>query len=95
MAREHEALGEARALILDLLNVPLLSTTVALAVENVVRDARSAGVAVFVCAAEGESRQRLEKIEKTGSQDLHFCLTRSEALRKAVTVIEEIEIQAK
>ena len=84
IAQERRSLDEARVLILDLTDVPLLSTTVALALENVVREARSFGVAVLVCTGSGEIRQRLERIEATSANGLHFCSSREEALREAV-----------
>lgn len=90
LAREHEALGRARALIVDLLDVPLLSTTVALAIENVVRDAREAGVDVYVCTAPGDTRTRLEQIERSGKERLRFCESRKQALEAAVEGREPI-----
>jgi len=84
IAREQEALTRAKVLVLDLSNVPLLSTTVALALENVVREARSMQVPVFVCAGSEDTRKRLERVEKTGKGGLAFCENRLEALRTAL-----------
>jgi len=89
ISREQEALGKARVLVLDLSNVPLLSTTVALALENVVREARSMGVPVFVCAGSEDTRKRLERVEKTGHGGLTFCRDRMEALATALKQIEQ------
>ncbi len=89
ISREHEQLTQAKALVLDLLDVPLLSTTVALALENVVREARSAGVPVLVCVRPGETRDRLERLSQTGEHDLQFCPSRLEALQQAVERMED------
>jgi SulP family sulfate permease len=83
IAQERKSLDEARVLILDLTDVPLLSTTVALALENVVREARSFEVAVLVCTGSEEIRQRLERIESTSSNGLQFCSSRLTALQEA------------
>ncbi|WP_428387649.1 SulP family inorganic anion transporter [Mucisphaera sp.] len=87
ISREHEALKEARVLVLDLLDVPLLSTTVALALENVVREARAAGVPIFICANEGQTRERLSRFGQTGGVDLQFYASRVEALKRAAEVV--------
>ena len=84
IAREQEELAGARALVLDLKEVPILSTTVALALENVVRQAQTAGVDVFICAREGETRERLERVGLSGGLRPRFCASRIEALREAV-----------
>ncbi|MEM1012211.1 MAG: SulP family inorganic anion transporter [Planctomycetota bacterium] len=85
ISREHEALKDAKVLVLDLLDVPLLSTTVALALENVVLEARAATVPVFVCVAPGDTKNRLAQLSKTGDLDLVFCDTRLDALKQAVS----------
>lgn len=83
ISREHEALKDAKVLVLDLNDVPLLSTTVALALENVIREAQSEGVPVFVIAQAGSTRERIEKYNHTSKWDVHFCNTRLEALQQA------------
>ncbi|MGF1451854.1 MAG: SulP family inorganic anion transporter [Opitutales bacterium] len=89
IAREHEELKRAGALVLDLEDVPMLSTTVALALENVVLDARAASVPVFLVAPEGETRARLERIKLEKRAGLHFCTSRLEALDRAVAHLEK------
>jgi SulP family sulfate permease len=87
IAREQEALGSARALVLDLSDVPILSTTVALALENVVRQAQAAGVDVFVCARGGEARGRLERVGRSSGIQPVFCDSRLDALRLALKAL--------
>ena len=60
IAREHAAMQHAKVLILDLRNVPLLGVTVALGLENVVKDAVSAGARVLVAGAQERAHERLE-----------------------------------
>ncbi|MEM6911142.1 MAG: SulP family inorganic anion transporter [Verrucomicrobiota bacterium] len=88
ISRQQEELNQAQALVLDLKDVPILSTTVALAIENVVRQARAAGLAVYICAQEGEVRERLERIGRTGDLKPSFNETRHQALEAAVQFVE-------
>ncbi|HKK17476.1 MAG TPA: SulP family inorganic anion transporter [Opitutales bacterium] len=87
IAQEQEQLEGAKALILDLKDVPILSTTVALALENVVREAQNRQVAVFICAQEGETRSRLERVGQSSELRARFCESRVEALKAAVESI--------
>ncbi len=89
ISREQHAIGDAESLILDLRDVPLLSTTVALALENVIRDARALGVPVFICSASGETRDRLERIENTDRKGTVFTETLEAALRDALIRLGE------
>ncbi len=84
ISQQNRALEDAKVLILDLSDVPLLSTTVALALENVVRDARAAGVDVLVCTGSDDIRRRLQRLEETQRQGLAFAASRLDALEQAV-----------
>lgn len=84
ISREHEALKDAKVLVLDLNDVPLLSTTVALALENVIREAQSEGVPVIVTAQQGETRNRIERYNRTSKWDVSFAESRLAALQLAV-----------
>ncbi|MEM9881630.1 MAG: SulP family inorganic anion transporter, partial [Planctomycetota bacterium] len=90
IARQAEAVSEHRgdALVIDLKDVPILSTTIALALENVVLDARKAGLPVYVGGASGDTRARLGRIDDTGEGHLAFCDTRLAALEAALTHVE-------
>lgn len=87
ISRQHEALKDGKVLVLDLNDVPLLSTTVALALENVIREAQAAGVPVFVTAQAGPTRERIEKYDRTSQWEVHFCDNRTEALKHAAEMI--------
>lgn len=60
ISREHAAMEDhAEVVILDLAEVSMIGTTVALALENVIRDALQAGRRVIVSGASEEVRERL------------------------------------
>jgi len=63
IAREHAAMDQrGKILIVDLSDVSMLGTTVALALENVIRDASAADKPVYVAGATADTRERLRRI---------------------------------
>lgn len=87
--REHEEIARAGVLVMDLSDVPLISTTVALALENVVKDANALKVPVVICASSLETRKRLLRTSKTGGPfSTAFVESRKEALSSALMIIE-------
>jgi len=88
IGREHNAIGDCRAVVFDLTEVSHLGVTAALAVENAVEEAIEKGREVFVVGASGTTKRRLEKLglykklpaERTG-------LDRRLALQQAVSAI--------
>ena len=88
IGREHNAIGDCRAVVFDLTEVSHLGVTAALAVENAVEEAIEKGREVFVVGATGTTKRRLEKLglykklppERTG-------LDRRLALQQAVSAI--------
>lgn len=90
IAREHAAMRDADALILDLSDVPMLGTTVALSLENVVADATNSGRRVFVVTSSPEVRDRLQRLDAIRtSHDLEFADNRLTALQRAADLIAE------
>ncbi|MEM6853419.1 MAG: SulP family inorganic anion transporter [Planctomycetota bacterium] len=91
IAREHDAVAsqQGKALILDLQDVPILSTTIALALENMILDARQASIPVYIHAATGDTRQRLERLGQTIPEGLAFSNTRFDALQAALECVLE------
>lgn len=64
ISREHAAMaGRGEILVLDLADVSMLGTTVALALENVIRDTRAAGKQVIVAGASEESADWLRRVD--------------------------------
>lgn len=84
IAAQQSALPGSRCLVLDLTDVPLLSTTVVLALENLVREARAQRITVFVCAGAPEVRQRLASLESRDQHGVQLCPTRLAALQNAL-----------
>jgi SulP family sulfate permease len=88
IAREHNAMREADALVMDLTDVPMLGVTASLAIENAIRDAHDKGLQIYIVGASEKIKQRLERL---GLFNLiipeHILTDRSSALRQAVTVV--------
>jgi sulfate permease, SulP family len=84
ISQQHRALEDARVFILDLTDVPLVSATVALALENVVREAREAGLEVFVCTSAPDVRGMLQRLQDIGREGVSLCDSRLEALQRAM-----------
>jgi SulP family sulfate permease len=88
IAREHNAIGECRAVIFDLSEVSHLGVTAALAVENAVEEAIEKGRQVFVVGATGTTRRRLEKLGLFGKLPAeHTTIGRRDALEQAVAAL--------
>ena len=89
IAREHTAMKEHNALILDLSDVPHMGVTSSLAIENAIQDAVEKGRHVFIVGAAGKIRQRLEKLGILAMiPPQHLLMSREEALRQAVALVE-------
>ena len=89
ISRQHAARKGADVLVLDLRNVPLLSTTVGLALENVVKDAREQGLQVLVTGASKGVRGRLERLSLTEETDgIDYHATLIEALKAAPSFLK-------
>jgi SulP family sulfate permease len=93
IAREHNAMKEADALVVDLTQVPSMGVTASLAIENVIRDAHDKGLEVYVVGASEKIQRRLQKL---GLFDLihpeHVMSDRTAALQQAVDRIHRQEI---
>ncbi|MGI0484144.1 SulP family inorganic anion transporter [Pantanalinema rosaneae CENA516] len=85
IAREHNAMKDADALVLDLSDVPLLGVTASLTIENAIRDAYDKGLQIYLVGASSKIQSRLERL---GLFDLitaeHMMDDRTDALRHAV-----------
>ncbi|HIK16956.1 MAG TPA: SulP family inorganic anion transporter [Leptolyngbyaceae cyanobacterium M33_DOE_097] len=85
IAREHNAMKEADALVVDLTQVPAMGVTASLAIENVIRDAHDKGLLIYIVGASSKVQKRLQKL---GLFDLihpdQIMDDRTEALQKAV-----------
>jgi len=85
ISREHNAIGDCKAVIFDLSEVSHLGVTAALAVENAVEEAIEKGRQVFVVGAADTTRRRLERLglfKKLPAE--RTSLSRIDALQQAV-----------
>jgi len=88
IGREHNAIGDCRAVVFDLSEVSHLGVTAALAVENAVEEAIEKGRQVFVVGAAGTTQKRLEKLGLYNKLPAErTSLNRLQALRQAVGVV--------
>jgi sulfate permease, SulP family len=89
IAREHNAMKAADALVIDLADVPSVGVTAALAIENVIRDVYDKGLQVYIVGASAQIQQRFQKM---GLFDLiqpaHLLADRTEALRHALKEVK-------
>ncbi|HMP89024.1 MAG TPA: SulP family inorganic anion transporter [Kiritimatiellia bacterium] len=92
IAREQSALRNAKVLIVDLSDVPMLATTVGLAIENVIRDAEAADCVVIVAGAGPKIRDRLTGLGLIGpAAKTRVAETRKNALALAVNALADVE----
>ncbi len=88
IAREHSTIQKYDAVVLDLLDVPLIDTTISLAIENTIKDAVDTRRDVFVVKPRAQAKRTLERLGVfeliPGTQ---LCSTRSEALAKATNAL--------
>ena len=86
IAREHNTIQQYQSVVLDLSDVPLIDTTITLAIENMIRDAVESQRHVFVVKPRTQVKNTLDRL---GIFELipgaQLCDTRTEALEKAVT----------
>ena len=89
IARQHKAVQNCRAMVLDLSEVPHLGVTTSLSIENAIREAVDGGREVFVVGAAGQTYKRLTKL---GLLDVvpaeRFLASRTDALRQALATLE-------
>jgi SulP family sulfate permease len=89
ISREHTAIAECEALVLDISDVPHLGVTSSLAIENAIQDALDMGRQVFIVGASGQAKRRLEKLGVLAAIPPQNLLgDRQEALRQAIAQVK-------
>jgi SulP family sulfate permease len=79
----------AKAVVVDLSQVPHMGVTTAVAMESAVRDALTAGIKVFMAGAHGQPRERLEHLGlREVMRKQCWVEDRTEALRLALAEIQ-------
>ena len=92
IARQHKAVQNCKAMVLDLSEVPHLGVTTSLSLENAIQEAVDGGKEVFVVGATGQTYKRLTKL---GLLNLvpseRFLEDRTVALQQALATINVSE----
>ena len=85
ISREHNAIGNCKAVVFDLSEVSHLGVTAAIALENAVKEAMEVGRRVFLVGATGSTENRLRKLKLLERlPQSHISTDRLSALRLAV-----------
>ena len=85
ISREHNAIGNCRAVVFDLSEVSHLGVTAAIALENAVKEAMEVGRQVFMVGATGSTANRLRKLKLLERlPERHITSDRLQALQLAV-----------
>ncbi|NJN88450.1 MAG: SulP family inorganic anion transporter [Leptolyngbyaceae cyanobacterium SL_7_1] len=91
IARQHNAVRDCDALVMDLSDVPHLGVTASLEIENAIRDAVDKGRQVYIVGAAGKVKRRLEKLGIFQIIPAHHLFTdRTDALRQAVAAAPNV-----
>ncbi|MDY6940709.1 MAG: SulP family inorganic anion transporter [Cyanobacteriota bacterium] len=89
ISREHTAVDNFDALVLDLSDVPILGVTAALALENAIQEAVEKGREVFVVGATGKTLKRLQNLGVERFVPVQNMVdSRLSALQRAVENVE-------
>lgn len=85
ISRQHAAIADYKVMILDLSDVPMIDVTVALALENAVKDARDTQCEVFLLCPNEGTREQLAKLGVLNTiPKENDCKSRREALQAAL-----------
>lgn len=87
IAREQNTISQYESVVMDLSDVPLIDTTISLAIENTIKDAVDTERRVYIVKPRSQAKVTLERL---GIFELipgaQLCDTRVEALQKATRV---------
>ncbi len=88
ISRQHTSICDYQVMILDLTDVPMLDVTVALALENAIKDALDADCEVLLLCPNTKTRQQLEKFSILASlaNNKNYA-SREEALQAALDYV--------
>jgi SulP family sulfate permease len=90
ISRKNAVLQDHEALVLDFTDVPVLGVSSSLALESMVIDDLAKGNPVFIVGAQGDVRDRLEKLGILARLPAdHVVEVRQEALEKANTLLND------
>jgi len=85
IARQHAAVDQYRAMVIDLGAVSMIDVTIALELENAVRDALDAGCEVFLFCPNKQTMAQLDRLDiRHWLDDKHIVGSRMEGLEKGL-----------
>lgn len=88
ISRQHSSIGDYNVMILDLSDVPMIDVTVALALENAVKDALDTNCEVLLLCPHKETRNQLSKIKVLDLiPEVNDLSSREHALRVALKFV--------
>lgn len=90
IAREHNSMGDADVLVVDLTDVPSMGVTASLSIENMLRDAVDRHIEVEIAGASPKVARRLESMgifSLIGTD--HIWPDRTAALEHALSLVEQ------
>ncbi len=90
ISRQHSSIGEYHVMILDLTDVPMIDVTVAIALENAIKDAIEANCEVLLLCPHQQTSQQLERLRVNDivPKENMFKL-RYEALETAAKLVDK------
>ena len=95
IARQHTSINKYQAMILDLSDVPMIDVTVALALENAIKDAIDARCQVFVLCPHQDTQAQLDRLSVSEMvPKSQFLDSRQAALEAALNVVESTQLHA-
>ncbi len=90
IARQHAAVSQYKVMVLDLSAVPMIDDTIALALENAMRDALDADCQVFLYSPNKQTMEPLEKIRiRDWIDEEHVVDSRIAALQKGLAIVND------
>ncbi|TEW45745.1 SulP family inorganic anion transporter [Psychromonas algicola] len=90
ISRQHSSIGDYDVMILDLSDVPMIDVTVALALENAVKDALDTNCEVLLLCPHKETRNQLSKIKVLDLiPEVNDLSSREHALRVALKFVSK------
>lgn len=89
ISRQHSSISDYQVMILDLSDVPMIDVTVALALENAIKDALEAQCQVYLLSPHEQTTAQLDKLNVTSLVARHHWYnSRYEALKASLRDIE-------
>ncbi|MCE0555850.1 SulP family inorganic anion transporter [Motilimonas sp. 1_MG-2023] len=89
ITRQHSSINKYQAMILDLSDVPMIDVTVALALENAIKDALEARCQVFILCPHKDTQAQLDRLSVSEMvPKSQFLDSRQAALEAALDVVQ-------